>query len=139
MLLDFLAGASTAECEAYRAQMRAIDNANPVAMANYQRIYKSLIEEPYKSYLIQTQQLAIDAARSASTFCSGVPEIGSQLSCDVYTHNNNGSAYYTVYPSSNCESVAVKKKYGLFTTSKFSFTTSASNLFRLFLSKLSSR
>lgn len=32
----FNAGANTAECEAYRAQMRAIDNANRVAMANYQ-------------------------------------------------------------------------------------------------------
>jgi hypothetical protein len=89
--------------------MRAIDNANPVAMANYQRIYKSFLEEPYKSYLIQAQQLAIDAARSASTSCSGLPESGSPLSCAVYTHNNNGAAYYTVYPSSNCESVAVKK------------------------------
>lgn len=32
----FNAGANTAECEAYRAQMRAIDNANRIAMANYQ-------------------------------------------------------------------------------------------------------
>ncbi len=30
------AGANSAECEAYRAQMRAIDNANKIAMANYQ-------------------------------------------------------------------------------------------------------
>jgi hypothetical protein len=66
-------------------------------------------EEPYKSYLIQAQQLALDAARSASTSCSGLPETGTQLSRDVYTHNNNGCSYYTVYPSSNCESVAVKK------------------------------
>jgi hypothetical protein len=33
------AGASTAECEVYRAQMRAIDNANRVARANSQPIY----------------------------------------------------------------------------------------------------
>lgn len=36
------AGAGTAECEAYRAQMRAIDNANKIAMANYQ-----IASQPY--------------------------------------------------------------------------------------------
>ena len=45
----FGAGASTVECEAYRAQMWAIYNANHVAMANYQLIYKPLIEEFYSN------------------------------------------------------------------------------------------
>lgn len=35
------AGADTAECEAYRAQMRGIDAANRAAMAAYQPIYES--------------------------------------------------------------------------------------------------
>lgn len=38
----FNAGANTPECEAFRAQMRAIDNANRVAMANYQ-----IASQPY--------------------------------------------------------------------------------------------
>ncbi|MEG3842933.1 hypothetical protein [Microcoleus sp. herbarium14] len=37
----FGAGANTAECEAYRAQIRAIDNANRVALANYQQLYQN--------------------------------------------------------------------------------------------------
>lgn len=40
----FNAGAGTAECEAFRAQMRAIDNANRAAMANYQIASQPYIE-----------------------------------------------------------------------------------------------
>jgi hypothetical protein len=45
VLRDFLVPDSTVECEAYCDRRRAIDNANPVAMANYKLIYKSLIEK----------------------------------------------------------------------------------------------
>jgi hypothetical protein len=38
----FNAGANNAECEAYRAQLRAIDNANRVAIANYQALVAPL-------------------------------------------------------------------------------------------------
>jgi hypothetical protein len=50
-------------------------------LENHQRIYKSFIEEPYKSYLIQAQQLAIDAARSASATCASLPENDTRLTC----------------------------------------------------------
>jgi hypothetical protein len=40
---------------------------------------KRFIEEAYKSYLIQAQQLAIDAARSASATCASLPETGTRL------------------------------------------------------------
>ena len=100
---------STVECEAYCDRRRAIDNANPVAMANYKLIYKSVIEKFYKSYLIQVQQLAIDAARSASATCASLPQTGTQLFCDDRTNNNRGCGYSVTYPRSSCEFAAAKK------------------------------
>jgi hypothetical protein len=105
----FGAGANTPECEAYRAKMRAIDNANRVALENYRRIYESFMEGFYKSYLIRAQQLAIDAERSASATCANLPETAIRLSCDPYTHNNKGCSYYMAYPRSECHSAEVMK------------------------------
>jgi hypothetical protein len=108
VLRDFLVPDSTVECEAYCDRRRAIDNANPVPMANYKLIYKSLIEKFYKSYLIQAQQLAIDAARSASATCASLPQTGTQLFCDDRT-NNRGCGYSVTYPRSSCEFAEAKK------------------------------
>jgi hypothetical protein len=49
------AGANTAECEAYRAQMRAIDNANRVAMASY-----DVILQPY----LISNRICVESART---------------------------------------------------------------------------
>ena len=109
MLRDFLVPDSTVKCEAYCDRMRAIDNANPVAMANYKLIYKSLIVKFYKSYLIPAQQLAIDAVRSALATCASLPQTGTQLFCDDRTNNNRGCGYSVTYPRSSCEFPEAKK------------------------------
>jgi hypothetical protein len=44
----FGAGSNTPECEAYRAQMRAIDDANRAAFAAWQIINKAYIEGAIK-------------------------------------------------------------------------------------------
>lgn len=74
----FNAGANTAECEAYRAQLRAIDNANRVAMANYQ-------VNVYEPYLISARACsqrvtdyyvsAFAAAASQFASCPGPEQI----------------------------------------------------------------
>src|SRR4028118_2265298 len=70
----FGAGANTAECEAYRAQMRAIDNANRAAFAAWQVRNKAYIEGPYKNYLLAAQALALSAAQQSKSMCAGQPE-----------------------------------------------------------------
>ena len=45
----FGAGTDTSECEAYRTQMRAIDDANRAAFAAWQVVNKAYIEGPYKN------------------------------------------------------------------------------------------
>jgi hypothetical protein len=46
----FGAGANTPECEAYRAQMRAIDTANRVLIATYNQQYQIWINTVFKPY-----------------------------------------------------------------------------------------
>src|SRR4028118_2084122 len=70
----FCAGANTPECEAYRAQMRAIDDANRAAFAAWQVINKAYIEGPYKNYLLAAQALALSAAQQSKSMCANEPE-----------------------------------------------------------------
>jgi len=70
----FNAGANTPECEAYRAQMRAIDEANRAALASWQVLYQAFIDGPYKTYQLQAQALAASSAASAKANCANQPE-----------------------------------------------------------------
>ncbi len=70
----FGAGANTPECEADRAQMRAIDNANRAAIAAWQILNKAYIDGHYKNYLLQSQALAARSAASAKATCASFPE-----------------------------------------------------------------
>src|SRR4028118_94526 len=70
----FGAGANNPECEAYRAQMRAIDDANRAAFASWQVINKAYIDGPYKNYLLAAQALALSAAQQSKSMCAGQPE-----------------------------------------------------------------
>lgn len=97
----FNAGANNTQCEAYRAQMRAIDNANRVAMAAYQATYKSYIDGPYQNYLIQLNQFTAQAHSTAASACASLPYSEVRLFCDY--HIGGGCSYGTVYPRSACE------------------------------------
>jgi len=99
----FGAGANTPECEAYRAQMRAIDNANRAALASWQIVYKAFLAGPYQNYLSQARELSIFASNSAQASCASLPESEERLGCDPYTHNNKGCSYYLAFPRSDCE------------------------------------
>jgi hypothetical protein len=72
----FGAGANTAECEAYRAQMRAIDDANRAALAAYQPVYNSWYKNIYQpwyeaknAYEIPKQTAAGQACITGSGWC----------------------------------------------------------------------
>ncbi len=70
----FNAGSNTPECEAFRAQMRAIDAANQAALASWRITYKAFLEGPYATYQAQAQALAASSRASAISTCSGQPE-----------------------------------------------------------------
>lgn len=76
----FNAGANTPECEAFRAQMRAIDAANQAALASWQITYKAFLDGPYATYQAQARALAASSRASAISTCSGQPEL---VSCTV--------------------------------------------------------
>jgi hypothetical protein len=99
----FNAGSNTPECEAYRAQMRAIDAANRAAYAGWQVVNKAFIDGPYQNYLSQARDLSIFASNSAQASCASLPESEERLGCDPYTHNNKGCSYYLAFPRSDCE------------------------------------
>jgi len=77
----FNAGSNTTECEAYRAQMRAIDDANRTAFAAYQALYKVYADGPYKNYLLAAQALSLSASQQAASTCSGQLESVSCVVC----------------------------------------------------------
>jgi hypothetical protein len=74
----FNVGSNTPECEAFRAQMRAIDNANRIAMANYQ-----IASQPYIIAYRAWYERRLAALRSlsrafqASGGCTRICEIDS--------------------------------------------------------------
>lgn len=74
-------GSNTPECEAYRAQMRAIDAANQAALASWQISNRAYIQGPYATYQSQVQALAASSRASAIAACSGQPESVSCVVC----------------------------------------------------------
>ena len=77
----FNAGSNTPECEAYRAQMRAIDNANRAAYAAWLVTNKAYIDGPYKNYQLTSQALALSSSQQARAACSGQPESVACVVC----------------------------------------------------------
>jgi hypothetical protein len=100
----FGAGANTSECEAYRAQMRAIDDANRAAFAAWQIRYKAYIDGPYKSYLLQAQALAARSSASAKATCGARVESRSCVVCGGSCGWGRSCCVSTTcYPRSECE------------------------------------
>lgn len=97
------AGANTAECEAYRAQMRGIDAANRAAMANYQLAYKSYVDGPYQNYLLAAQALALSASQKSKAICANQLESRSCISCGGGGWLGPTCNYSTCYPRRDCE------------------------------------
>jgi hypothetical protein len=101
----FGAGANTRECEAYRAQMRAIDNANRAAFAAWQILYQAYIDGPYKKYLLEAQALAARSAALARATCASHSESytvcrGGELECGL---GRSCCLQETYYPRLECE------------------------------------
>ena len=100
--------ANNPECEAYRAQMRAIDEANRAAFAAWQVLNKAYIEGPYKNYLLAAQALALRAAQQSKAMCAGEIESRSCVICAGcgYSYSSGGSCCIstTCYPRNECES-----------------------------------
>ncbi len=65
----FNAGANTPECEAFRAQMRAIDSANRVVLAAYQATYKIWYENIYKPWYESKNAYEIPRQQAAGQVC----------------------------------------------------------------------
>jgi hypothetical protein len=110
----FNAGSNTPECEAFRAQMRAIYDANRAALASGQIVYKAFLDCPYKNYLSQAQALALQAARSASATCAGYAESRPCVVCGNCSSSNSCCVGTTFYPRGNCESAEIKRLYHFF-------------------------
>jgi hypothetical protein len=70
----FNGGSNTPECEAFRAQMRAIDAANQAALASWQIANRAFVQGPYAAYQAQAQALAASSRASAIAACSGYLE-----------------------------------------------------------------
>ncbi len=95
----FNAGANTPECEAFRAQMRAIDAANQATLASWQITYKAFLDGPYATYQAQAQALAASSRASAISTCSGLPE---SVSCTVCGSSAGSGSFGPSCVSSTC-------------------------------------
>jgi hypothetical protein len=101
----FNPGSNTPECEAYRAQMRAIDDANRSAFAAYQVLYKSYVDGPYRNYLLAAQALALSAARQSKSMCADQIESRSCIVCGGSCGLGRSCCVETTcYPRGECES-----------------------------------
>ena len=99
----FNAGTNTPECEAFRAQMRAIDEANRAALASWQITYKAFLDGPYKAYLIQAQNLAARSSSTAKANCASLPETRSCTVCGGGGIQGITCVSGTCYARSDCE------------------------------------
>ncbi len=86
----FGAGANTPECEAFRAQMRAIDNANRVALAAWQTVNKAYFDGRYATYQAQVQALATRSRALAISIYSGQPESVPCVVCASSMRSGSG-------------------------------------------------
>ena len=100
----FNAGANTPECEAFRAQMRAIDAANQAALASWQITYKAFLDGPYATYQAQAQALAARSRASAISTCSGQPKSVSCVVCGGGGIQGFSCVSSTCNPGAECES-----------------------------------
>jgi hypothetical protein len=100
----FNAGSNTPECEAYRAQMRAIDNANRAAWASWQVLNKAYIDGSYKNYLLAAQALALSAAQKSKSMCAGEPESRPCVVCGGGGIQGISCVSSTCWPRVECES-----------------------------------
>jgi len=100
----FNAGSNTPECEAYRAQMRAIDDANRAAFASWQTLNKAYIDGPYKNYLLAAQALALSAAQQSKAMCASAPESVPCTVCGGGGIQGFTCVSSTCWPRSECES-----------------------------------
>jgi hypothetical protein len=105
----FGAGANNPECEAFRAQMRAIDNANRAALAAWQTVNKAYFDGPYKDYLLKAQALAARSAASARATCAGQVESRRCVFCAGCTYSNNCCFETTCNPRKECEDLEFKR------------------------------
>jgi hypothetical protein len=105
----FGAGANTPECEAYRAQMRAIDDANRAAFASWQILNKAYIDGPYKNYLLAAQSLALSASQQARSLCANEPETAVCTVCGGGGIQGITCATGVCYRRGECESKEFNK------------------------------
>jgi hypothetical protein len=104
------AGANTPECEAFRAQMRAIYEANCAALAAWQIVHKAYIDGPYKNYLLEAQALALRSATSARATCAGQVEYRSCVVCaGSCGFGRSCCVETTCYPRNECENAEFKR------------------------------
>ena len=99
----FGAGADTPECEAYRAQMQVIDDANRAAFAAWQIVNKAYIDGPYKNYLLAAQSLALSAAQQSTAMCAGEVESRSCVVCGGGGVQGISCVVSTCFPRGECE------------------------------------
>jgi len=105
----FNAGANTPECEAFRAQMRAIDEANRAALASWQVLYQAFIDGPYKTYQIQAQELAARSASTAKSNCASLPESRFCVVCGGGGIQGITCVSTTCNPRGECEGSEFKR------------------------------
>jgi hypothetical protein len=99
----FDAGANTPECEAFRAQMRAINDANRAAFAASQILNKAYIDGPYKSYLLEAQALALRSAQQSKATCASQPESRPCVVCGGGGIQGITCVSTTCWPRNECE------------------------------------
>jgi hypothetical protein len=99
----FNAGSNTPECEAYRAQMRSIDNANRAVYAAWQVVNKAYIDGPYKNYLLAAQALALSASQQAKAACASQPESRPCTVCGGGGIQGITCVSSTCWPRDECE------------------------------------
>ncbi|HEY0057335.1 MAG TPA: hypothetical protein VGB63_18440 [Pedobacter sp.] len=75
---------NTPECERYRAQMRAIDDANRAAFAAWQVLNRAYVEGPYRTYQLESQALAARSAASARSNCAEQPTTRTCTVCGSF-------------------------------------------------------
>jgi hypothetical protein len=105
----FNVGANTAECEAFRAHMRAIDDANRAAFASWQIANKSYIDGPYKDYLLAAQALALSAAKQSKLSCATLPESRACVLCYRCGIGGSCCGEAICYDRDECEKIQFAK------------------------------
>ncbi len=100
----FGTGGNIPECEAYRAQMRAIDDANRAAFVAWQVLNKAYIEGPYKNYLLAAQALALSATQQSKAMCARQVESRPCVVCAGCGYGGGSCCVSTTcYPRNECE------------------------------------